>query len=133
VRARRSSGAVSGEAYPFTELQIYESTNHVDHWGSGSRVDWRRHLLPEGEPNKVQIFVATILKGLLVALLIGLSLKSSQGMLVGGLYGLVYGSAFGLVVFLAKGASFRTTPYLLSGSAVQGIATGILIASFAFK
>jgi hypothetical protein len=87
----------------------------------------------EGEPNKVQIFLATILKGLLITLLIGLSLKTSQGMLIGGLYGLLYGSAFGLVVFLAKGASFRTTPYLLSGSAVQGIATGILIAAFAFR
>jgi hypothetical protein len=54
-------------------------------------------------------------------------------MLAGGLYGLLYGVAFGLVVFLAKGASLSTTPYLLSGSAVQGIATGILIAAFAFN
>ena len=87
----------------------------------------------EAEPNKVPIFLATILKGLLVALLIGLSLKTSHEILAGGLYGLLYGVAFGLVVFLAKGANFSTTPYLLSASAVQGIATGIVIAAFAFR
>jgi hypothetical protein len=81
----------------------------------------------------VKPVLATILKGFLVALLIGFSLKTSHEILVGGLYGLLYGVAFGLFVFLANGASFSTTPYLLSGSAVQGIATGILIAAFAFR
>lgn len=87
------------------------------------------------EPYKVQIFLATTLKGLLVALLIGYSLKErvSQGVWAGVLYGFLYGLAFGVVVFLAKGADFKTTPHLLSGSVIQGIITGTLIALFAFK
>ena len=35
----------------------------------------------EEEPHKAQIFLATIIKGLLVALLIGFSMKVSQGIL----------------------------------------------------
>ena len=87
------------------------------------------------EPYKVQIFVATILKGLLVALLIGFSLQArvSRGVWIGVGYGLLYGFAFGIVVFLAKGADFKTTPHLLSGSVIQGVITGALIALFAFK
>ena len=87
------------------------------------------------EPYKVQIFVATILKGLLVALLIGFSLQGrvSRGVWIGVGYGLLYGLAFGIVVFLAKGADFKTTPHLLSGSVIQGVITGALIALFAFK
>lgn len=87
------------------------------------------------EPHKVQIFVATILKGLLVALLIGFSLsaRGSAGVWIGVLYGLLYGLAFGMVVFLAKGADFKTTPHVLSGSVIQGVITGALIALFAFN
>jgi hypothetical protein len=87
------------------------------------------------EPYKVQIFVATILKGLLVALLIGFSLKArgSPNVWAGVWYGLLYGLAFGMVVFLAKGADFKTTPHLLSGSLIQGAITGALIASFAIN
>jgi hypothetical protein len=87
------------------------------------------------EPYKVQIFVATILKGLLVALLIAFSLRArvSQGVWAGVGYGLLYGLAFGVVVFLAKGADFKSTPHLLSGSVIQGVITGALVAVFAFK
>ena len=87
------------------------------------------------EPYKVQIFMATILKGLLVALLIGFSLQArvSRGVWTGVGYGLLYGLAFGIVVFLAKGADFKTTPHLLSGSVIQGVITGALIALLAFK
>jgi hypothetical protein len=87
------------------------------------------------EPHKVHIFVATILKGLLVALLIGFSLQAStsQGMWAGIGYGLLYGLTFGVVVFLAKGADFKTTPHLLSGSVIQGVITGALIALVTFK
>jgi len=85
------------------------------------------------EPHKVQIFLATTIKGLLVALLIGFSLNVSRGIWVGAMYGLLYGLAFGLVVFLAKGASFKATPYLISGSIIQGVITGVLIAAFAFR
>jgi hypothetical protein len=81
------------------------------------------------EPYKVQIFIATIIKGLLVALLIGFSLqaKASQGIWVGVLYGAIFGLAFGFVIFLAKGADFKSTPHVLSGSIIQGIVTGGLI------
>lgn len=87
------------------------------------------------EPHKIQIFVATTLKGLLVALLIGFSLQArvSPGLWAGVLYGLLYGLAFGLVGFLAKGADFKTTPHILSGSVIQGVITGVLIALLAFK
>ena len=85
------------------------------------------------EPYKIQIFAATILKGLLVALLIGFSLNASvsQGVWAGTGYGLLYGLAFGVVVFLAKGADFKSTPHILSGSVIQGVITGVLIAVFA--
>jgi hypothetical protein len=87
------------------------------------------------EPYKVQIFVATILKGLLVALLIGFSLQArvSHGVWTGVLYGASFGLAFGFVIFLAKGADFKSTPHVLSGSIIQGILTGALIALFAVK
>jgi hypothetical protein len=89
----------------------------------------------EEEPYKIQIFLATILKGLLVALLIGFSLqaKDNPGWLSGVSFGFLYGLAFGLVVFLAKGADFKTTPHVLGGSVIQGVITGALIAFFAFK
>lgn len=87
------------------------------------------------EPYKAQIFVATTLKGLLAALLIGFSLQArvSQGVWAGVLYGLLYGLAFGLIVFLAKGADLKATPHVLSGSVIQGVITGALIALLAFK
>jgi hypothetical protein len=87
------------------------------------------------EPYKVQIFVATILKGLLVALLIGFSLQArvTPGWLAGVLYGLLYGLAFGGVVFLAKGADLKTTPHVLSGSIIQGVISGALIALLALN
>lgn len=81
------------------------------------------------EPHKGQIFVATTLKGCLVALLIAFSSEAggSRSILGGVGYGLLYGLAFGVVVFLAKGADFKTTPHLLSGSVIQGVVTGALI------
>jgi hypothetical protein len=85
------------------------------------------------EPYKAQIFFATILKGLLVALLIGFTLqaRASRTVWAGVGFGLLYGLAFGVVVFLAKGADFRTSPHLLSGSVIQGVLSGALIALFA--
>lgn len=89
----------------------------------------------KGEPNKIQIFLATTLKGLLVALLIGYSLNASasHGLWAGAGYGLLYGAAFGAVVFLAKGADLKSSPHLLSGSIIQGVITGALIATLAFR
>jgi hypothetical protein len=87
------------------------------------------------EPYKVQIFIATTLKGLLVALLIGFSLQAGvgPGIWAGVLYGLIYGLAFGFVMFLAKGADFKSTPHVLGGSVIQGILTGALVAWLALK
>ena len=85
------------------------------------------------EPHKAKIFFATTIKGLLVALLIGFSLKTASGVWAGTGYGLLYGFAFGLVVFLAKGASFKSTPHVLIGSVVQGVVTGALVAALAMK
>ena len=84
------------------------------------------------EPFKAKIFLATTIKGLLVALLIGFSLKTPS-VWDGVMYGLLYGLAFGVVIFLAKGASFKTTPHVLIGSIIQGAITGALIAAFALK
>ena len=87
------------------------------------------------EPYKVQIFIATILKGLLVALLMCSSLqaRASREIWAGVLDGAIFGLAFGFVIFLAKGADLKSTPHILSGSIIQGILTGALIALFAFK
>jgi hypothetical protein len=85
------------------------------------------------EPHRALIFLATTLKGLLVALLIAFTIQSSPRVLSGALTGLLYGVSFGLVVFLAKGASFRSTPHLLGGSALQGVITGALVAVLAFR
>jgi len=84
------------------------------------------------EPHKAQIFVATILKGLLVALLVVFSLDAgvSKSLWTGAGFGLLYGLAFGMVVFLAKGAVFKSTPYLLGGSVIQGVISGALIGYF---
>jgi hypothetical protein len=85
------------------------------------------------EPHKAQIFLATTIKGFLVALLIGFSLSANHGIWTGVMYGLLYGLAFGSVVFLAKGASFKTTPYVIGAGIVQGVITGALVAKFAFR
>ena len=85
------------------------------------------------EPHRLHIFIATTLKGLLVALLIGFTIQHSPRIVNGVEAGALYGLGFGLVVFLAKGASFRSTPHLLGGSVLQGIITGALVATLAFR
>jgi hypothetical protein len=80
----------------------------------------------------MQIFVATTLRGVLVALVVTFTIQSSPRLMLGAGAGLAYG-LLGLVVFLAKGASFRSTPHLLGGSVLQGILTGPLVAAFAFR
>jgi hypothetical protein len=85
------------------------------------------------EPFKIEIFVAAILKGILVALLTGLSLTSSSAWWQGALLGLLYGVAFALVIFLAKGG-FKSmdAPYVVPSGAILGIVTGVLLVKFAF-
>jgi|SRR5919197_6198531 hypothetical protein len=85
------------------------------------------------EPFKIEIFLAAILKGILVALLTGLSLKNSSAWWQGALLGLLYGFAFALVIFLAKGG-FKSmdAPYVVPSGAILGIVTGLLLVKFAF-
>jgi hypothetical protein len=61
------------------------------------------------EPFKVEILIAAILKGILVALLTGLSLASSSAWWQGALYGLLYGFVFALVISSPRAASNRRT------------------------
>ena len=82
------------------------------------------------EPNKAAIVAATTLKGLLVALLVALTIAPNPTWMNGLLYGALYGVAQGLVVALAKG--FKSAPYVVVGSFVQGIVTGALLGLFGF-
>ena len=85
------------------------------------------------EPYKIEIFLAAILKGILVSLLTGLTLRAQRPWRPGLGYGLLYGLALALVVFLAKGA-FRSmdAPYVVPSGMVMGAITGLLVSRFAF-
>jgi len=85
------------------------------------------------EPYKIEIFLAAILKGILVSLLTGLTLRAQRPWRHGLGYGLLYGLALALVVFLAKGA-FRSmdAPYVVPSGMVMGAITGLLVSRFAF-
>jgi hypothetical protein len=87
-----------------------------------------------GEPYKVEIFFAAILKGILVSLITGLSLGKGISWLRGAGFGLLYGGAIALVVFLAKGG-FRSmdAPYVMPSGIVMGALSGILVAKFGFR
>jgi hypothetical protein len=86
------------------------------------------------EPYKVQIFMATILKGMLTALLIGYTIEKGQVNYARGLIlGTLYGFFFGLVIFLAKGGMYHTTPYVIPSSIVTGLITGLLIVRFGME
>src|SRR5712664_1131170 len=77
-------------------------------------------FVPE-EPYKVEIFLAAILKGLLVSVITGLSLSGHSRWWHGLGYGALYGLSFALVVFLAKGGlKSKDAPYVIPA----GIATG---------
>jgi len=87
-----------------------------------------------GEPYPTEIFSAAILKGVLVALMIGFSLKARAPLLRGAAFGLLYGLAFALVVFLAKGGvASMDAPYVVPSGAVFGIIAGLLVAKLGFS
>ena len=90
-------------------------------------------FLAPGEPLKTEIFLAAILKRILVSLLTGMSLTSRSAWWHGPGYGLLYGFAFGLVIFLAKGG-FKSmdAPYVVPSGAILGLITGLLLVRFAF-
>jgi hypothetical protein len=85
------------------------------------------------EPFKTEIFVAAILKGILVALLTALSLVRASAWWQGALYGLLYGFAFAVVIFLAKGGfKSKDAPYVVPSGAILGTVIGLLLVNFAF-
>jgi hypothetical protein len=87
-----------------------------------------------GELYKVEIFLAAILKGILVSVTTAHSI-SGQGSWVRALgLGSLYGVAFALVIFLAKGG-FKSmdAPYVVPSGLVMGGLTGILLWKFALR
>jgi hypothetical protein len=84
-----------------------------------------------GEPYPWQIFAAAILKGLLVAALIALSLRSRTSLLRGALVGAAYGFLAAAVVWLAKGGLVSNDPqYVLQAGLITGVILGAWIARF---
>ena len=85
------------------------------------------------EPYKVEIFLAAILKGLLVSVITGLSLSGYSRWWHGLGYGALYGLAFALVVFLAKGGlKSKDAPYVVPAGIATGGIIGVLAVNFAF-
>jgi len=86
-----------------------------------------------GEPYKVEIFCAAILKGVLVSVITALSLGKKRSWFRGAGFGLLYGCGIALVVFLAKGG-FRSmdAPFVVPSGIVMGALTGILVTKFGF-
>ena len=82
-----------------------------------------------GEPYPVEILIAAILKGILVAVMVGLALRPGATWLRGAGVGAVYGLLFALVVFFAKGGlRSMDAPYVVPAGILFGGLTGILIA-----
>ncbi len=87
-----------------------------------------------GEPYPVEIFVAATLKGVLVALLIGFTLRRGATWLRGAGIGLLYGFVFALVVFLTKGGlRSMDAPFVVPFGLFFGGVTGVLIAKFGLR
>lgn len=85
------------------------------------------------EPHKPYIVAAGTLRGLLVALLTGLSISGDSSWLVGLGFGALYGTLFGGVIYLAKGGPRSgDAPFVIPMSAATGSLTGVLITWLAF-
>jgi hypothetical protein len=86
------------------------------------------------EPYKVETFLASTLRCILVSLLTGLSLNAVSSWWHGLAFGATYGLATVLVVFLAEGGfkKGRDAPYLLVGGLVTGAVIGLLDYFLAF-
>jgi len=86
------------------------------------------------EPYKWQILFAATIKGVLVALLTGLSVVANtrwwSAMLIGALYGL----AFSLVIYLAKGGpKSGDAPYVIPSGVITGALVGLVILVWGLK
>lgn len=85
------------------------------------------------EPYKHQIVLAGTIRGVLVALLTGLSMSAATGWPTGLGLGLLYGASFGVVIYLAKGGpASRDAPFVVPMSALTGALSGLLIVWLAF-
>ena len=86
------------------------------------------------EPYKWQIFCAATLKGVLVAVLTGLTLTATMRWWSAAGVGILYGLAMALVVYLAKGGpASNDAPYVIAGGIVTGMLAGIMILAWGLK
>ena len=86
------------------------------------------------EPYKWQILSAATLKGVLVALITGLSLAATARWWAAIAIGALYGLAFSLVIYLAKGGpTSGDAPYVIPSGIVTGGLMGLFIVMWAFK
>jgi hypothetical protein len=86
------------------------------------------------EPYKWQILFAAALKGVLVALLTGLSLATTTRWWSAMLTGAIYGLAFSLVIYLAKGGpKSGDAPYVIPSGIITGGLIGLFIVIWAVK
>lgn len=84
-----------------------------------------------GEPYKTEIFLAAILKSILVAVMVNQTLKISSRWIHGVLFGILYGFLFAAVIFLAKGGfQSMNAPYVIPSGIVMGAITGALVWKF---
>jgi hypothetical protein len=80
------------------------------------------------EPYKWQILGAAILKGILVAMLTGFSLRLAMRWWSAAGIGALYGLALSMVVYLAKGGWHSgDAPYVVPGGIITGALLGIVI------
>lgn len=79
------------------------------------------------EPYKNEIFIAAILNGALVSIIVAQSLSSKSSWWIGLLFGILYGFLFGIVIFLAKGGyNSMDAPFVVPSGIVFGGITGVL-------
>jgi hypothetical protein len=84
-------------------------------------------------PGKRFIVAAGTLRGILVAMVTGLSMTRHSGWVAGGGFGLMYGALFGVMLRLSKGSqALQHVKYIVPASAVTGALSGALIAWLAF-
>jgi hypothetical protein len=87
------------------------------------------------EPYKVETFLATTIRSILVSLLTGFSLNPLSVWWQELGFGSLYGLATILVVFLAEGGfkKSRDAPYIMIGGVVTGAVIGLLDGFLAFR
>ena len=81
---------------------------------------------------KTEIFIAAILKGALISLMIAFTLKDKHKWWNTALIGILFGFLSATVIFLAKGG-FKSmdAPFVVPSGVIMGALTGILINRFA--